>query len=58
MSTLMPLDPFKQYRDQKKRDKKAKIIEEKIKKITGDNAAGNILGKVAGFLIKNDNKKY
>jgi uncharacterized membrane protein (Fun14 family) len=58
MSTLMPLDPFKKYRDQKKRDKKAKIIEEKIKKITGDNAAGNILGKVAGFLIKNDNKKY
>lgn len=58
MNAFAPLDPWRQMREQEKRDKRAKFAEEKIKETVGDNSGGKILGKLVRFILKQDPKRY
>lgn len=58
MNKFISPNPLTHFREQKKRDKRAKAAEEKIKETVGDNTTGKLLGKVAGFFLKQDPKRY
>ena len=45
-------------REQKKRDERAKLAEQKIREKMGDGTASKVLGKAASFLLKQDSKRY